>query len=123
MRAIFYLLKDFPFRCDDYIYTHLSSSIELSQKFYVIRWAENGKVIERAIKIIPNLKSMLTLDGHYWRLKIISHPYNNNKIKCKQKKKMFLFTFDFVVFFVEIQRSFKFCLILKIIHRIKLKSF
>lgn len=57
LRAIYYLFKDFPSRRADYI--HFSESNEFPQKFCTIRWVENAKVIDRAIKIIPNLKKYL----------------------------------------------------------------
>ncbi|XP_063234890.1 uncharacterized protein LOC134537894 isoform X3 [Bacillus rossius redtenbacheri] len=54
LRALYYLFKDFPSRRADY--TKSSGSTEFPLKMCSIRWVENSKVIERALKMIPHLK-------------------------------------------------------------------
>lgn len=57
LRAIYYLFKDFPSRRADFI--HYSQSDKFPLKFCAIRWVENSNVIERAIKILPNIKKYI----------------------------------------------------------------
>lgn len=54
LRSIYYLFKDFPSRRADY--RHFSESNTFPLKLCAVRWIENSKVIERAIKILPFLK-------------------------------------------------------------------
>ena len=55
LRALYYLFKDFPSRRADYMHHTGSSMFPL--KFCSIRWLENSKVIERALKMLPHLKT------------------------------------------------------------------
>lgn len=54
LRALYYLFKDFPSRRADYIKS--SGSTEFPLKLCSIRWVENSRVIERALKMIPHLR-------------------------------------------------------------------
>lgn len=57
LRNTYYLFKDFPSRRADY--TEASKSNEFPQKFCSIRWVENSLVLQRALRVIPNLKKYL----------------------------------------------------------------
>lgn len=54
LRSLYYLFKDFPTRRADYKYYTRSSLFPL--KFCSVRWLENGKVLQRALNILPHVK-------------------------------------------------------------------
>lgn len=54
LRNIYNLFKDFPSRRG--LYTRITNSPDFPLKFCSIRWTENSKVMERAVKTIPNIK-------------------------------------------------------------------
>lgn len=57
LRSAYYLFKDHPSRRSDYI--HYSKATVFPQKMCSIRWVENASVIDRAIKVIPNLRKYI----------------------------------------------------------------
>lgn len=57
LRCAYYLFKYYPSRRSNYI--HHSKSKVFPQKMCAIRWIENGSVIDRAIKVLPNLKKYI----------------------------------------------------------------
>lgn len=54
LRALYYLFKDFPSRRADFIKS--SGSTEFPLKMCSIRWVENSRVIERALRMVPHLR-------------------------------------------------------------------
>jgi len=55
---LYNFFKDHPARRG--LFIHYTNSIEFPFKFYSVRWLQNNEVAQRAIKMLPNLKKIVS---------------------------------------------------------------